>query len=251
MNKAKLIFCTLIICFHAHLALSDICYDITDNDVITKATDILNQQNEIYDYCSVCMNAEPRKIIIHEIKAGNPILINQQGIDLAHIYYKDGSDFVNLGIASGCFSANEYGIKEKLEKLPIIQRTPESDKTEAEQKAQIAYDTCVEQYKTTSEHLTTADMVARNTLINDCLTTKIKQEISIGFTPQVQEEMNQYLAQIRKNTLDFYSKFYAENKYCDNKCGTMADILPFTNEGNTLLEILTQLFYLNITKKGY
>ena len=120
MNKAKLILCTLIICFHTHLALSDICYDITDNDVITKATDILKQQNEIYDYCSVCMNAEPRKIIIHEIKAGNPILINQQGIDLAHIYYKNGNNFVNLGVASGCFSANEYGIKEKLEKLPII-----------------------------------------------------------------------------------------------------------------------------------
>ena len=117
MNKAKLILCTLIIFFQANLALSDICYDITDNDVITKATDILKQQNEIYDYCSVCMNAEPRKIIIHEIKAGNPILINQQGIDLAHIYYKDGNNFVNLGVTSGCFSANEYGIKEKLEKL--------------------------------------------------------------------------------------------------------------------------------------
>ena len=47
-------------------------------------------------------------------------MYKRQDVDLAHIYYKEGDDFVNLGVASGCISENEHNIKAKLDDLPDI-----------------------------------------------------------------------------------------------------------------------------------
>lgn len=88
-------------CFNAKCAWSDICYEIKEN-AIARAEEILKHQKEIYQYCSICQETQIRKITIKDVKSDSPLLINNEAVDLAHIYYKEGDDFVNLGVASGC-----------------------------------------------------------------------------------------------------------------------------------------------------
>lgn len=63
------------------------------------------------------------------------MLINNEAVDLAHIYYKEGDDFVNLGVASGCISENEHNIKAKLDDLPDIHYLKEGTTEKAKEKA--------------------------------------------------------------------------------------------------------------------
>ena len=239
----------IALCFFLtiNIAHADICYDI-DEKTIQKATEILKTQKEIFSYCSICSNAEPERITINKIKSGNPILINDNGIDLAHVYYKNGNSFINLGIAANCIPANEYGIKATLPDLPIIHHTIESDKLKAKKQAKYIFDTCLTQNNNDNEHMTTADMVAQNTLINDCLEQAIKQEIDKGFEQEYQTEMYQYVENARKNIYKFYLNFYDANKYCAPYCGTISVLLPYNNESIFLVNILEDLLYLNISK---
>lgn len=101
MKKAILILFMIISCFNAKCAWSDICYEIKEN-AIARAEEILKHQKEIYQYCSICQETQIRKITIKDVKSDSPLLINNEAVDLAHIYYKEGDDFVNLGVASGC-----------------------------------------------------------------------------------------------------------------------------------------------------
>lgn len=97
-------------------ARADICYNINEQ-VATKALEILQNQNEIYQYCSICPAAETKTISVNKIQNGNPIYVNDIALDLAHIYYKKDNKFINLGVASGCIKAGEYDIQAELKNL--------------------------------------------------------------------------------------------------------------------------------------
>ena len=56
---------------------------------------------------------------------------------------------------------------------------------------------------------------------------------------------------MRKNTIGFYDGIYAENRYCEGSCGTITNIIPYSDENKMLSELLEHLLYLNITKNGY
>ena len=250
MKKIILILFMVISCFNAKGALSDVCYEINGN-VITKALDILKHQKEIYQYCSICQKTHARKIMIKDIKSSSPLLINNEAIDLAHIYYKEGEYFVNLGVKSGCISENEYNIKAKLDKLPDINQSRMENRKEAKEKAKKAYENCIKQNESDKEHQTTAEMIKVNKQINNCLVEIIKQEITQGFDEDMYESMYQDIDEIQKSISDFYGKIYSANKYCEGRCGTIATLLPDVDEGSILIEMLEKLFYLNINKNGY
>ena len=118
-------------------------------------------------------------------------------------------------------SENEHNIKAKLDDLPDIHYLKEGTTEKAKEKAKKAYEDCVEQNKSLQEHQTTAEMVRVNTLINNCLTEKIKQEIAQGFDEDMRQGMYQDIEKIRKSISDFYGKIYSANKYCEGRCGTL------------------------------
>ncbi len=246
----KLILCGLLIFFNIKSSLADICYDIS-KDTVEKAYAVINKQTEVYSYCSICPDAEPRKIVIHEIRKGNPLIVNGEEVDLAHLYYKKDNQFINVGVASGCIPADKYGIKAKLDNLSVIHRTEEEDRAAAKERAEKTYETCITENTNTRDHITTADMVVQNTLINDCLEKAVKHEIEQGFEIEIRKEMYQYLENARKNIFKFYLDFYSANKYCDGRCGSYSVLLPYIDEGEMLKKMLEKLFYLNITKNGY
>ena len=93
-------------------------------------------------------------------------------------------------------------------------------------------------------------MIRQNTEINDCLENAIKAEIKKGFNAEQQEKMLEYMEQIREAALKFYFEVYTENKYCYGGC-SMTNILPYSDEGKILMDILERLIYLNISKNGY
>lgn len=245
-----LILFMLISSFNVKKALSDICYEITEH-AIARAGKILKHQKEIYQYCSICQETHARKIVVKDIKLGSPLQINNETVDLAHLYYKEGEYFINLGIASGCISEDEYDIKEKLDELPNIHHLQEENIKEAKEKAKKAYETCIKQNKNSKDPQTTTEMVRKNTLINNCLMEIIKKEIAQGFDDDIQQDICQDVDKIRKGILDFYGKIYGANRYCEGRCGTVTTLLPYVDEGRILIEMLEKLFYLNINKNGY
>ncbi|MBQ9035316.1 MAG: hypothetical protein IJ099_05065 [Alphaproteobacteria bacterium] len=230
-------------------AQADVCYHINET-VAKKAVGIIKIQKEIYQYCSICADAEPQTLEVHDIKDNNPIYVNGIALDLAHTYYKQNNKFVNLGIASGCIEAGEYNIAAELDDLPTIHRTKERDKEQAHAKTQEIFEKCVNNAKI-NDNVTTADMIRQNTEINDCLENAIKAEIKKGFNAEQQEKMLEYVKQIREVALKFYFGVYTENKYCYGVCGSMTNILPYSDEGKILADILERLIYLNISKNGY
>ena len=95
-------------------AMADVCYDINDK-IATNAADIIQTQEEIYEYCSICHDAKPEMISVKNIQKGNPIRVNGIALDLAHTYYKKDNKFINLGVAAECIKAGEYDIPAELE----------------------------------------------------------------------------------------------------------------------------------------
>lgn len=230
-------------------AWADICYDVNDK-VANSAVTIIKAQKEIYQYCSICPNANPQIIPVDNVQNSNPVYVHGIALDLAHTYYKQDNKFVNLGVASGCINAGEYNITAELESLPNIHRTKENDKEQAKINTQDIFEKCVAEAEL-KDNVTSADMIRQNIKINDCLENAIKQEIEKGFDADKQDKMIKYLHQIRENVRKFYNGIYAENKYCYGGCGSMSSILPYVDENKILMEMLEQVIYLNIEKNGY
>ena len=247
MKKFVLIL-ALILSLSAN-ARADICYDINEK-IAHKAVDTIKTQKEIYEYCSICPDANPKIIPVDNVQNSNPVYVHGIALDLAHTYYKKDNKFVNLGVASGCINAGEYNIIAELESLPDIHHTQESDKGQAKINAQDIFEKCVAEAEL-KDNATTADMIRQNIKINNCLENAIKQEIEKGFDAEQQDKMIEYLHQIRENVRKFYNGIYAENKYCYGACGTMSSILPYVDENKILIEMLEQIIYLNIVKNGY
>ena len=230
-------------------AWADICYDVNDK-VANSAVNLIKAQKEIYDYCSICPDANPQIIPVDNVQNSNPVYVHGIALDLAHTYYKDGNKFVNLGVASECIKAGEYNITAELDSLPNIHRTKENDKEQAKIHAQDIFEKCVSEAEL-KDNATTADMIQQNIKINDCLESAIKQEIEKGFVTDEQAKILEYVGQIRRATLGFYFGVYAENKYCHGGCGSISNILPYTDEYTILMNMLEKLIYLNIAKNGY
>lgn len=230
-------------------AWADVCYDINDK-VANNAANIIQKQKEIYQYCSICLEAKSKTISVKNVKKGSPVSVDGIALDLAHTYYKQDNKFINLGIASGCIQAGEYNIVAELENLSDVHYTKEDNRKRAKKQSQESYKKCVDE-SPIKEDATSSDMIRQSTKINDCLANEIKLEIEKGFNPVQQKEMLDTLNQIRKAAWKFYFGIYAENKYCYGECGTMSNILPYINENKILIEILEQAMYLNIAKNGY
>lgn len=228
---------------------ADVCYDVNDM-VASNAVDIIQKQKEIYQYCSICLEAKSKTIFVKNVKKGNPVYVDDIALDLAHTYYKQDNKFINLGIASGCIQAGEYNIVAELESLSDVHYTKEDNRKLAKKQSYESYKKCVNE-SPIKEDATSSDMIGQSTKINDCLANEIKLEIEKGFNPVQQKEMLETLNKIRKDTWKFYFGIYAENKYCYGACGTMSNILPYINENKILIEMLEQVMYLNIAKNGY
>ena len=247
MKKFVVIF-GMLLSFCAN-ARADICYDVNDK-VANSAVNIIKAQKELYQYCSICPDANPQIVPVDNVQNSNPVYVHGIALDLAHTYYKKDDTFVNLGVASGCIKAGEYNITAELESLPKIHRTKENDKEQAKISAQDVLKKCVAKAEL-KDNATTADMIRQNIKINNCLENAIKQEIEKGFDTEQQDKMIEYLHQIRENVRKFYNSIYAENKYCYGGCGSMSSILPYVDENRILMEMLEQVIYLNIEKNGY
>ena len=68
MKKVLLIF--LLLC--GNNAWADVCYDIGEQTA-ENAFKLIQQQKEIYEYCSLCDNAKPIIIPIQNVVKGSPI----------------------------------------------------------------------------------------------------------------------------------------------------------------------------------
>ena len=244
-------FLFYIMCiFYSSNAVADICYDISE-DVESIAYDIISKQTEIYKYCSICPEAKPKKIIISDIQKANPILINGEAIDLAHIYYKKDNQFINLAIATKCISDGQYNITATLQELQTTNRNSEKDRIETQKQAKEYFQTCFKESAPNKEHLTTTDIIEKNALYRECIISKIKEEIRKSFTLKEQENIIKSLEGIQKNTFSFYSSLYQTNKYCEPSCGSISLIIPYIDEGTILKKILEDILYLNIIKGEY
>ena len=95
---------------------ADVCVEVNEKSA-AKAVSILEQQKEIYDYCSICNDAKPQIISIKNVTKDKKVYVNDKPIDLAHTYFKQDNKYINLGIASGCIEDGQYGISAKLDKL--------------------------------------------------------------------------------------------------------------------------------------
>ncbi len=93
---------------------ADVCYDI-DLQTARKAVTIIKSQKEIYEYCSICDEAEPKTLKVGDVKESNPVYVNGIALDLAHTYYKQKDKFVNLGVAAGCIKDGDYNIAAEIE----------------------------------------------------------------------------------------------------------------------------------------
>ena len=230
-------------------AWADICYEINEK-IAQKAVDIIQKQKEIYDYCSICPDANLRIIPVDNVQNSSPVYVHGIALDLAHTYYKQDNKFVNLGVTSGCIKTGEYNIAAELNSLPNVHYTKENDIEQAQIYAQDIFEKCVSKAEL-KDNASTTDMIRQNIKINDCLEDSIKQEIEKGFVAEEQTKILEYVGQIRRATWEFYFRVYAENKYCYGTCGSMANILPYSDEGKILVSMLEKLIYLNISKNGY
>lgn len=245
MKKVLLI----MLCGFSFNAYADICYDV-NKEVAAKAVDIIKTQTEIYKYCSICEDTKPQEITVQSVKADKSVYVNDEAIDLAHTYYKEGDKYVNLGIASGCIKDGEYNIAAKLDNLPENKLSNKDYKLQAQQQAQDIFDKCVNSVAE-EKSVTTADMIQNNIKINDCISSAIENEIKQGFNEQQQISMLKYLGQVREGVLNFYSEIYGANKYCYGQCGSMSNLLPYSDESIVLRAMLERLLYLNLAKNGY
>ena len=247
MKKFVFIF-TLTLLFSFNVC-ADVCVEVREK-MATKAVNILEKQKEIYDYCSTCNDAKPQTILVKNVTKDKKVYVNDKPIDLAHIYFKQDNKYINLGIASGCIEDGQYGISAKLDKLTEFHHAKAPNKEQAKQEAQAIFDVCVTKFKNDKSQ-TTQDMIERNIKINNCLAEAIKQEIKKGFNEKQQAQMLTYFEQTRKGIWNFYNDIYASNKYCYGQCGSITSLLPYSDEGLMLMQMLERLLYLNIAKNGY
>lgn len=245
--KKSYLFGVLVL-LYASNAFADICYDIPIN-VANNAYNIISNQKEIYNYCSICNDTRVEKIVIKDVKSGSPILVNGKAIDLAHTYYKKDNQFVNIGIASHCISEGEYNITASLEELLPTHKTLEADKSKAKKQMQEAIQKCFDENKNNKEHITTSDMVVRNSLYRECIINTIKEELKKGFNQQEYSDIINTLDNMQKNIFSFYSQFYQTNKYCEPSCGSISLVKPYIDEEDILEQILEDVIYLNIKNR--
>ncbi len=79
-----------------------------------------------------------------------------------------------------------------------------------------------------------------------------KEALTTGLGGKVDTSaFNEYKTEVNNTALKFYFGVYTENKYCYGVCGSMTNILPYSDEGKILADILERLIYLNISKNGY
>ena len=246
MKKVALIFViTLFLCANTK---ADVCVEVNE-EVASKAVNIIKKQKEIYDYCSICNDAKSRTIFIRSVTKDKKVYVNGIAIDLAHTYFKQDSKYVNLGIASGCIEDGVYGISAKLDDLAEFHHTNKTNKEQAQEQAKAIFDECTHKVENDKSQ-TTEDMIERNIKINNCLAAAIKKEIQKGFNPEQQSQILQNFEQIRKGTWNFYNNIYSANKYCYGQCGSITSLLPYSDEGYVLIQMLEHLLYLNIAKNG-
>lgn len=230
-------------------AYADVCVYVS-KDVANKAVEIIKTQKTLYDYCSICPDARAVEIKVNDVGNSDFVKVDGQKLDLAHTYYKENGKYINLGVKVGCIENEQYNISAELNDLPEIHHTKEKDKARAKSLMQKIYENCSVSIEKLPAQ-TTADMIERNVKINNCLNVAINQEIQKGFNTEQQVKMQQSVAQLRKAVIDFYYSVYAENKYCNGYCGTITNIIPYSDENKMLSELLEHLLYLNIAKNGY
>ena len=242
----------LIFAFALSLSLNayaDVCVEVS-KDVAAKAISLIEKQTEIYEFCSICDEAKPQILTVQNITKDKSVYIDGKSIDLAHTYFRQDNEYLNLGIASGCIEDGKYGISAKLDNLAEFHHTKENDKNLDKQQANAIFDECVSRIEN-NKSKTTQDMIEHNIKINNCLVEAVKQEIQKGFNPQQQAQMLEYLEQTRNGVWNFYNEIYTANKYCYGQCGSMSSLLAYSDEGHILMQMLERLLYLNRAKNGY
>ena len=207
MKRFVFIFAiTLLFSFNV---CADVCVEVNEKSA-AKAVSILEQQKEIYDYCSICNDAKPQIISIKNVTKDKKVYVNDKPIDLAHTYFKQDNKYINLGIASGCIEDGQYGISAKLDKLTEFHHAKAPNKEQAKQDAQAIFDVCVTKFKNDKSQ-TMQDMIERNIKINNCLAEAIKQEIKKGFNEKQQAQMLTYFEQTRKGIWNFTNSNKSQN----------------------------------------
>jgi hypothetical protein len=136
-----------------------------------------------------------------------------------------------------------------LKELLPAHKTSEADKSKAKKQTQEAIQTCFNENKNNKEHITTSDMIARNSLYIECIINTIKEELKKVFNKQEYSDIINSLDNMQKNIFSFYSQFYQTNKYCDPSCGSISLVKPYIDEEKILEYILEDVIYLNIKNR--
>ena len=269
----KILFILMSI-FYSSVAMADLCSFVSTN-VADKAYNIISEQTEIYEYCSLCPNKETKVIAVKNVQKINPALgfeeelsssyfddknqymlsVDGKELDLAYTYYKKDNKYVNLGISSGCISEGQHGIKASLDELTPSSDTNDEDKekeifTNALMKEMLIFDKCVPQSNIGASSLSNEEMIKEKKLYADCIIEAIKEEIKAGFEENHQDDMIKYLEEAHNNMLSFYSTFYKNNKYCGQGCAKDPDMSLFQKEDKFLFTILSELIHLNVAKRA-
>lgn len=168
-------------------AWADVCYDI-DDKAADKAVEIIRNQKEIYKYCSICPETVPESIVIKDVQNNEGVTINGEAIDVAHTYYKENNQFINIGIASGCIKDGEYGIDAKLSNLAPIYETKKEEKQAPK------YYTC--------EDLTFPQLIEDKPLLSMFLDAEIARKTNECFTQKIENSLT-------PKQFEYYGQVYA------------------------------------------
>lgn len=85
-----------------------------EKDVAEKADALLKQQSTFLSYCEPCGEKKPTEIEVDSVSVQQPtgagdyyeVLINDENVDLAYTYIKQGEAYHNLAILTGCVASS-------------------------------------------------------------------------------------------------------------------------------------------------
>lgn len=143
----------------------------------------------------------------------------------------------------GCQNTGELDVLLPNESELTIQEST----SQAKKETSVISDRC---YVSAFKHNETSTLSVINASIkqNDCLEQAILKESKELFNAEKQQEIKNILQQIRNSQDRFYDLLYNENKYCNGKCGLMAQVVQQSKVTEYMEQLLYDLLLVRLNK---